>query len=160
MLNSVFRYQDDCIVFNDQDYFLKLWRDIYPKEMVLKDTTLGYTCNYLDLTIHIENGIFHYKSYDKRLDFNFEVINYPDLAGNIPSQQSYGVFMSQVIRFCEINGLYDNFKKDIVRLTKTLVNLGFDINILRNKFINFCATGINRWAKFGKNIIDMLDTFA
>ena len=98
----VFRYQDDCLVFNDRDYFLKYWKEIYPKEMVLKETTVGTSCNYLDLTIQNINNIFLYKSYDKRLDLNFDVINYPDLSGNIPTRHSYGVF---------INSSYDNFKE-------------------------------------------------
>ena len=82
----MFRYQGDCLVFNDQDYFLKYWKEIYPKEMVLKETTVNSICNYLDLTIQNINNTFLYKYYDKRLDFNFNVINYPDLAGNILTQ--------------------------------------------------------------------------
>ena len=100
-----------------------------------------------------------YKSYDKRLDFDFDVINYPDLRGNITANQSYGVYTSQVIRFCEVNGLYDNFKKDLERLTHNFVKLGYELSILRIKFLNFCVKEINKWGKFGRNICDMLDYF-
>ena len=127
--------------------------------MVLKETTIGDLCHYLDLTIQVDNNMYLYKSYDKRLDFDFEVINYPDLRGNIPAHQSYGVFTSQVIRFCEVNGLYDNFKKDLERLTNNFVKLGYELPILRIKLLNFCVKEINRWAKFGRNICDMLDFF-
>ena len=88
LLNSVFRYQDDCIVFNDEEFFSRNWNNIYPSEMVLKETSIDSMCNYLDLTIWSENTVFQYKSYDKRLDFNFDVINYLNLAGNVPNCQS------------------------------------------------------------------------
>ena len=99
--------------------------------MVLKVTSIDSMCNYLDLTIWSENNVFYYKSYDKRLDFNFDVINYPDLAGNVPNGQSYGVFTSQVMRFCEVNGTYEGFEEDMGRLTGNLTRQGFDIGILK-----------------------------
>ena len=142
LLNSVFRYQDDCIVFNDEDFFSRNWNNIYPNEMVLKETSIDSICNYLDLTIWSENNVFHYKSYDKCLDFNFDIINYPNLAGNVPNCQSYGVFTSQVIRFCEVNGKFEGFEEDIERLAGNLTRQGFAIGILNSKFLDFCVTNI------------------
>ena len=162
LLNSVFRYQDDCIVFNDEDFFSRNWNNIYPNEMVLKETSIDSICNYLDLTIWSENNVFHYKSYDKRLDFNFDVINYPNLAGNVPNCQSHGVFTSQVIRFCEVNGKFEGFEgfeEDIERLAGNLTRQGFDIGILNSKFLDFCVTNINRWAKFGRDISEIIHVF-
>ena len=156
----MFRYQDDCIVFNDEDYFLRNINGIYPREMVLKETNVTDTmCNYLDITIQCVGNKILYKSYDKRHDFNFDVINYPDLAGNIPSCQSYGVFVSQIIRFCEINCFYDGFLEETKRLVDNLLVRGFDIKILKTKFVNFYISEINRWAKYGKDIIEMTEIF-
>ena len=59
LLSDIFRYQDDCLVFNDQDTFLLRWREIYPPEMQLK-TNDSNSCNFLDLTIEIEDGKFIY----------------------------------------------------------------------------------------------------
>ena len=39
------------------------------------------------------------KTYDKRDDFNFEIVNSPFLDGNVPGSPSYGVYISQLIRF-------------------------------------------------------------
>ena len=36
----------------------------------------------------------------KRDDFNFELVNFPFLDGDVPSSPSYGVYISQLIRFC------------------------------------------------------------
>ena len=99
-LKYLFRYQDDCIVFEDRDggeHFFEInISNIYPEEMELKPTNLSKnTCTYLDLYISIYQGDYNFRSYDKRNDFGFMVINYPYLNSTIPTQPSdYGVFIS------------------------------------------------------------------
>ena len=39
------------------------------------------------------------KIYDKRDDFNFVIVNFPFLDGDVPRHPSYGVYISQPIRF-------------------------------------------------------------
>ena len=155
-LVSVFRYQDDCIVFNDNGTFHSKCREIYPVEMQLDKTNNGNSCTFLDLTINIENGKFTYKCYDKRLNFNFEVINYPELQSNIPRNPSYGVFTSQLIRFCDVNDKFDNFVSDIKNLVSKLVKQNFDIEILKSKFRKFCGKELKRWSKFGSDIYNII----
>ena len=78
LISATFRYQDDCIVFNDAQLYNHVATEIYPQEMVLKETNVSSTqVNYLDLNIQCINNTFNYKSYDKRKDYNFEIINYP-----------------------------------------------------------------------------------
>ena len=36
---------------------------------------------------------------DKRDDFDFEIVNFPYLDGELPRSTSYGVYISQLIRF-------------------------------------------------------------
>ena len=36
------------------------------------------------------------KIYDKRDDFNFEIVNFPFLDGDVPRSPSYGVYISQL----------------------------------------------------------------
>jgi hypothetical protein len=38
------------------------------------------------------------KIYDKRYDFNFKNINFPNICSNIPASPAYGVYISQLIR--------------------------------------------------------------
>ena len=40
---------------------------------------------------------------DKRDDFNFKIMNYPNLSGNVPKKPCYGVFISQPVRYDNIN---------------------------------------------------------
>ena len=40
--------------------------------------------------------------FDKRDDFDFEIVNFPFLDGDVPRSTSYGVYISQLIRFASI----------------------------------------------------------
>ena len=54
---------------------------------------------FLDLNLSITNGTVSSKIYDKRDDFNFEIVNFPFLDGDVPRSLSYGVYISQLNRF-------------------------------------------------------------
>ena len=45
------------------------------------------------------NDIVSTKIYDKRDHFDFEIVNFPFLDGDVPHSTSYGVYISQLIRF-------------------------------------------------------------
>ena len=57
----------------------------------------------------IINGIVPSKIYDKRDDFNFEIENFQFLDGNVPRSSSYGVYISQLIRFAKVCSNVDDF---------------------------------------------------
>ena len=48
------------------------------------------------------NGIVSSKMYDKRDDFNFEIVNFPFLDGDVPHFPFYGVYISQLIRLTRV----------------------------------------------------------
>ena len=54
---------------------------------------------FLDLNLSIHNDIISTKIYDKRDDFNFDIVNFPFLDGDVHRRPSYGVYISQLIRF-------------------------------------------------------------
>ena len=56
----------------------------------------------MDLNLSVINGIVSSKIYDKRDDFNFEIVNFPFLDGDVPRSPSYGVYISQRIRFARV----------------------------------------------------------
>ena len=94
-LSNTFRFQDDLIVMNDSEFFDTIYKDIYPSELTLVNTnTSPRTVTFLDLGITLHHGKFKHHLYDKRNDFDFSVINYAFLSGNIPKIPSYGVYMS------------------------------------------------------------------
>ena len=57
---------------------------IYPTELQLNKANSSDTgAPFLDLNLSITNGIVSSKIYDKRDDFNFEVVNFPFLDGDV-----------------------------------------------------------------------------
>lgn len=151
---DLFRYQDDLIGFGMQLDNNSSIQNIYPNEMIIKNTNiLANKVSYLDLEISVLDNNYTYKSYDKRKDFNFPIIKYPHIDSNIPINPAYGVFTSQLIRFCDINLLIEDFKKDVIELVNILKSQGFKLNMLRNKFIQFAKENIVRWSHFGVNLI-------
>ena len=46
-----------------------------------------------------DSGQISTKIYDKRDDFNFKIINFPNICSNIPASPAYGVYISQLIRY-------------------------------------------------------------
>ena len=48
--------------------------------------------SFLDLHLSISDGFVKTKIYDKRDDFDFDIVNFPFLDGDVPRSASYGVF--------------------------------------------------------------------
>ena len=75
---------------------------IYPAELQLnKDNSSDTEAPFLDLNLFISNGTVSTKIYDKRDDF--DIVNFPFLDGDVPRRTSYGVYISQLIRFARIS---------------------------------------------------------
>ena len=148
-LSNVYRYQDDCLAVNDDGLFAEHFKNIYPSELKLNNTNISVNkSTFLDMTISVYRGKFTYRSYDKRDDFNFQICNYPHLEGNIPTGPSYGVYTSQLVRLAEINKNVVHYKSDVRSMTNKFVAQGFTMSRLKDKFMEFCARYINKWAKF------------
>ena len=81
--------------------------------------------NYLDLRLEIINKTLTYKIYDKRDHFNFPIVNFPNLNGNIPRSHSYGVFTAQLIRYARGCKMYNDFKDRTQLLFNRLIKQGF-----------------------------------
>ena len=151
LLSKIFRYQDDAIVFNDNGLFGEIYKDIYPEELVLLNTNINRTnVHYLDLNIFLHSGVFKYSLFDKRNDFDFNVISYPFLSGNIPKIPTYGVYVSQLIRFCNVSS--ESMQKAVLNLNNKLRKQGFVVETLKRKFQQFSTKYIHLWSKFGEDI--------
>ena len=75
---------------------------IYPPELQLsKAYTSDTDAPFLDLHLSISNGFVSSKMYDKRDDFDFDIVNFPFLDGDVPRRPSYRVYISQLIRLLE-----------------------------------------------------------
>ena len=65
------------------------------------------------------------KIHDKRDDFNFEILNFPFLDGDVLRSHSYGVYISQLIRFARVCSNVDEFNNRNLYLTTKLLKEGY-----------------------------------
>ena len=100
--NSTSRYLDD-LLYIDNTYFEGMVNQIYPSELQLnKFYTSDTEAPFLDLHPSISNGFVSSKIYDKRDDFDFDILNFPFLDDDVPRHPSYRVYISQLIRFARV----------------------------------------------------------
>ena len=76
--NSNSRYLDQLLII-DNPYLEQMVGQIYPIELQLNKANSSDT----DLNLSISNDIVSSKIYDKRDDFNFEIVNFPFLGGDL-----------------------------------------------------------------------------
>ena len=114
---STSRYLDDLLNI-DNPYFEQMVGQIYPTELQLNKANSSDTeTPFLDLNLSITNGIASSKIYDKRDDFNFEIVNFPFLDGDVPRSTSYGVYISRLIHFARVCSNVDDFNNRNLFLT-------------------------------------------
>ena len=92
---------------------------------------------FLDLNLSITNGIVSSKIYDIRDDFIFEIVNFPFLDGGVPRSPSYGVYISQLIRFARVCSNVDDFNNRNLFLTAKLLKQGYKYHKIRKAFSKF-----------------------
>ena len=94
---------------------------IYLTELQLNKVNSSDTEDpFLDLNFSISNDIVSSKIYDKLGDFNFEIVNFPFLDGDVPRSPSYGVYISQLICFARICSNVNDFNNRTLFLNAKL----------------------------------------
>ena len=71
--------------------------------------------------------------YDKRDNFDFEIVNFPFLDGDVLRPTSYGVYISQLIRFARASSYVADFNTRNKLLTQKLLNSKLDLNLSCDK---------------------------
>ena len=99
---------------------------IYPSELQLyKANNSDTEAPILDLHLCISNGFVSSKIYGKRDDFDFDIVNFPFLDGDVPCRHSYGLYISQLIRFARVCSHVDDFNTRNKCLTAKLLKQGY-----------------------------------
>ena len=110
----------------------------YPTELQLNKANSSYTeAPFLGLNFSKTNSTVSSKIFDKRDDFNFEIVNYPFLDGDVPRSSSYGVFISQLICFARVCSNVDDFNNRNLFLTAKLLKQGYSYHKIRKAFCKF-----------------------
>ena len=87
--------------------------------------------------LSISEDIVATKIYGKRDDFDFEIVNFPFLDGDVPHSTSYGVYISQLIRFAKASRGVLTSTHAINLLTRKLLKQGYRYHILPKTFSKF-----------------------
>ena len=98
--------------------------------------------------LSISNDIVSTKIYDKHDDFDFEIINFPFLDGDVPRSTSYGVYISQLIRFARASSYVADFNTHNNLLTQKLLKQGY-------RYHKLCKT----FSKFYRRYYDLVSKF-
>ena len=129
---STSRYFDDLLNI-DHPCFEDMVNRIYPPELQLnKANTSDTETPFMDLHLSISNGFVSSKIYDKRRDdFDFDIVNFPFLDGDVPHSTSYGVYISQLSRFARVSNHVADFNARNKSLTAKLLQKGYRYHKLR-----------------------------
>ena len=102
---------------------------IYPPELQLNKTNTSDTdAPFLDLHLSISNRFVSSKIYDKRDDFDFDIVNFPFLDGDVPRSTS------QLILFARVSSHVADFNARNKSLTAKLLQQGYRYHKLRKTF--------------------------
>jgi hypothetical protein len=108
-------------------YILQSWKLKRPQIQLRPHHFWTYTSNLTTV------GQLSTKIYDKRDDFNFKIINFPNMCSNIPASPAYGVYISQLIRYARVICNYSDFLKRHLYLRNRLLDQGYQkIRLIRS----------------------------
>ena len=135
--HSTSRYLD-ALLNTDNIYFEHMLDRIYPAELQLNKANFSDTeAPFSDLYLSIHNGAVSTKISNKRDDFDFDIVNFPFLDGDVTRRTSYGVYISQLIRFARASSNVSDFNCRNKALTAKLRRQGYGYNKLRKTFSEF-----------------------
>ena len=120
--NFTYRYIDDVLSINNPDFENYLGQ-MYPPEHEIKDTTESNTsASYLD---------------------------FPWLSGDVPRLPSYGIYISQLVRFARCCTNVFDFHSKNLQITSKLLTQGYRYHKLRKTFGKFFRSYSELLSKFG-----------
>jgi hypothetical protein len=110
------------------------------RKLEAKETTdIVSSASFVDIYLEFDDsGQLSTTIYDKRDDFNFKIINFPNMCSNLPASPAYGVYISQLIRYARASSNYFDFLKRHLHLRNRLMDQGYKkIRLIRSlkKFI-------------------------
>ena len=148
MFNDTSRYLYDIFTI-DNPKFEKHISDIYPAELQLnKANTSEKETSFLDLNIKVIGSDIHTSVYDKRGGFGFPIVNFPWLSGDVPRLPSYGIYISQWVRFARCCTSVLDFHSKNLNFFSKLLTQGYRYHKLRKTFGKFFRSYSELLSKF------------
>ena len=152
------QYFDSILLINNDETMKRVMYQMYPKELkLIPDDTDGTNTHFLDLSLKIENNFLSSKIYDKRDVFNFSVVNFPFLKGNIPGKNSYGVFSGELVRYARACTFINDFKSKTLNTVSILTKQFFKPKMLKKSWFTFCKRHFLLIQKYGSSILSLYE---
>ena len=99
--NSTSLDLDDLLII-DNIFFDSMVNRIYPSKLQLNKANVSDTeASFLDLHLPISDGFVKTKIYNKRDDFDFDIVNFPFLDNDVTLSTAYCVYISQIFDLLE-----------------------------------------------------------
>ena len=153
--NTASRYLDN--ILNNNVYSDNMVSQIYPSELQLnKANTSDTEATFFDLHLSISNDIVSTNIHDKRDDFDFEIVNFPFLDGDVPHYTSYEIYISQLIRFARASSYATDFNTRNKLLTQKLLKQGCPYHKLCKTFSKFYRRYCDLISKFQVGLKSLL----
>ena len=154
--NSTSRYLDDLLNI-DNPYFEGMVNRVCPSELQLKKAGASDAeAPFLDLHLSVSNGFVSSGVYDKRDDFDFDIVNFPFLDGDVPRRPSYGVCVSRLEGFARVCGHVDDFNTRNKCLAAGLLGRGCRCRGLGEAFSRFYRRRCELISGFGVGLKSLL----
>ena len=106
--------------------------------------------SFLDLNIKVIGRDVNTSVYDKRDGFGFPIVNFPWLICDVPRLPSYGVNISQLVRFARCCTSVSDFHSKYLQITSQLLTQGYRYHRLRKAFGTFFSSYSDLLSKFGE----------
>ena len=103
----------------------------------------------MDLRLSILNSFVKTKIYDKREEFDFDIVDIPFLDGDVPRSTSYGVYISHFIGFARVSSHVYDLNTRNKGFRAKLLRQAYRYHKLRKAFSKFYR---RRFAILSKNM--------
>ena len=104
------------------------------------------------MDIRIDDGRFVSRIYDKRRDFNFDILGLPSFNSNVPINMTYGVMCSQFCRFALVCQHVEDFIFNCQLFINKLQEKGYRIHIFKKYVQKFSYNKMLTLSKYNINL--------
>ena len=141
----------------NNNFFDSMVNRIYPSELQLNKANVSDAeASFFNLHLSILDGFVKTKIYDKRDYFDFDTVNFPFLDGDVPRSASYGVYISQFIRFARVSSHVDDFNTRNMVLTANLLRQGYRYKKICKSFSKFYRRHFDKVSKYNVGLKTLL----
>ena len=150
---NTFRFIDDLLTVNDDNFFEQNYKDIYPPELQLNLESTGNEVSFLDLHLSKVDRQVDIKLFDKRDNFPFSIVRLPFSCSNIPTTMFYASIGAEITRIGRICSNVNSFLVSGRQLVQRALKQGAKCKKL-DKIFKKCFGRQQALKIFGNNAAD------